>query len=63
MSNGDKYYFMQYRTKSDTDVGVGNLLMLGGTGAFFKINRNGMFIWSKTLKKNVYTTTKCEIPA
>ena len=34
LSNGDKYYFMQYRTKSDTDVGVGKGAILGGTGVF-----------------------------
>ena len=37
LSNGDKYYFMQYRTKSDTDVGVGKGTILGGTGIFSKL--------------------------
>ena len=37
LSNGDKYYFMQYRTKSDTDVGVGKGTILGGTGVFSKL--------------------------
>ena len=50
LSNGDKYYFTQYRTKSDTDVGVEKVLYLEVL-VFFKINRNGMFIWSKHLKK------------
>tara|TARA_E500000331_G_C17063893_1_gene629480 strand:+ start:23 stop:496 length:474 start_codon:yes stop_codon:yes gene_type:complete len=62
LSNGDKYYFMQYRTKSDTDVGVGKGTILGGTGIFSKLIGTKCLYGIKHLKKNVYTTTKCEIP-
>ena len=62
LSNGDKYYFMQYRTKSDTDVGVGKGTILGGTGIFSKLIGTECLYGVKHLKKNVYTTTKCEIP-
>ena len=37
LSNGSKYYLMQYRTKSDTDVGVGKGTILGGTGTFSEL--------------------------
>ena len=50
LSNGDKYYFMQYRTKSDTDVGVGKGTILGGTGVFSKLI-GAKCIWNKTHKK------------
>ena len=43
LANGDKYYFIQYRTKSDIDVGLGKGTILGGIGVFLKL-------WNKTLK-------------
>ena len=62
LSNGDKYYFMQYRTESDTDVGVGKGVILGGTNIFSELKGTKCLYGIKHLKKNIYTTTKCEIP-
>ena len=53
LSNGDKYYFMQYRTKSDTDVGVGKGTILGGTGVFSKLIGTKCLFGIKHLKKKM----------
>ena len=62
LSNGIKYYVMQSRNNSDTDVGVGKITILGGTGIFSKLVGIECLYGIKHMKKNVFTTTKCEIP-
>ena len=62
LSNGIKYYYMQSRSNSDTDVGVGKITILGGTGSFSKLAGIECLYGIKHMKKNVFTTTKCEIP-
>ena len=62
LSNGDKYFTMQNRNNSDTDVGVGEGMILGGTGVFSKLVGTKCIYGVKHMKSNVFTTTKCEIP-
>ena len=62
LSNGIKYYYMQSRNNSDTDVGVGKITILGGTGIFSKLVGIECLYGIKHMKKNLFTTTKCDIP-
>ena len=62
LSNGIKYYYIQSRNNSDTDVGVGKITILGGTGSFSKLEGIECLYGIKHIKKNVFTTTKCDIP-
>ena len=43
-------------------VGVGKITILGGTGVFSKLIGIECLYGIKHMKKNVFTTTKCEIP-
>ena len=61
VSDGNEYSFMQIRKETDTDVGVGKSIILGGTGPYKKLANKECLYAVSYLKDHAFVTTKCKV--
>ena len=61
LSDGNKYSFMQIRKETDTDAGVGKLVILNGTGPYKKLVNKECIYAVSYLKDHAFVTTKCKV--
>ena len=61
VSDGNEYSFMQIRKETDTDVGVGKSIILGGTGPYKKLANKECIYAVKHLRAHAFATTKCSV--
>ena len=61
VSDGNEYSFMQIRKETDTDVGVGKSIILGGTGPYKKLANKECIYAVSYLKDHAFVTTKCKV--
>ena len=61
VSDGNEYSFMQIRKETDTDVGVGKSIILGGTGPYKKLANKECMYAVKYLRAHAFATTKCSV--
>lgn len=61
VSDGNEYSFMQIRKETDTDVGVGKSIILGGTGPYKKLANKECIYAVKYLRDHAFATTKCSV--
>ena len=61
VSDGNEYSFMQIRKETDTDVGVGKSIILGGTGPYKKLANKECIYAVKYLRDHAFATTKCAV--
>jgi len=52
---------MQIRKETDTDVGVGKSIILGGTGPYKKLANKECIYAVKYLRDHAFATTKCSV--
>lgn len=61
VADGNEYSFMQIRKETDTDVGVGKSIILGGTGPYKKLANKECIYAVKYLRDHAFATTKCSV--
>ena len=61
VSDGNEYSFMQIRKETDTDAGVGKLVILNGTGPYKKLVNKECIYAVSYLKDHAFVTTKCKV--
>ena len=61
VSDGNEYSFMQIRKETDTDVGVGKSIILGGTVPYKKLANKECIYAVKHFRAHAFATTKCSV--
>ena len=62
VSDGNKYYIMQKRSKTDADAGVGKQVIIGGTNIYNKLSGTVCTYAVSFYKNRVFLKTICKIP-